>query len=100
MKKKTNKCIVTSEKKFLSQDIIEFFEDKKNISWGIKDITEFVDVLSNKIENAHYIEFKNLDTALFSMAMAKGKGERQLKEAKRKWLMALETVKKITRKLK
>src|SRR5690349_8391234 len=38
---------VTGERRFLSQDIIEFYEDKKGIEWGIKDITEFVDVLSS-----------------------------------------------------
>ncbi len=36
---------VSKEKSFLSKDIIEFYEDKKQISWGIPDITEFVDAL-------------------------------------------------------
>lgn len=49
---------VTAEHRFLSQDIIEFFEDKKQISWGISNITDFVDALS---ENQDYSrdEFDN-----------------------------------------
>lgn len=38
---------VSSDKRFLSKDIIEFYEDRKGISWGISDIVEFVDALSS-----------------------------------------------------
>jgi hypothetical protein len=38
---------VTGSNKFLSTDIIEFYEDKKNINLGISDITEFVDTLAS-----------------------------------------------------
>src|SRR5580704_17294719 len=39
---------VTPGHRFLSADIIEFFENKKGIHWDIQDITEFVDVLSSR----------------------------------------------------
>ncbi len=38
---------VTPGHRFLSADVMEFFENKKGISWGIRDITEFVDVMSS-----------------------------------------------------
>lgn len=38
---------VTDEKRFLSSDIIELYESKKNRSLGITDIVKFVDVLSD-----------------------------------------------------
>ncbi|HEY0058767.1 MAG TPA: SIR2 family protein [Flavisolibacter sp.] len=49
---------VTEEHKFLSKDIIEFYEDKKGIKWEINDIVEFVDTL---ISNPDYSrdEFDN-----------------------------------------
>jgi hypothetical protein len=37
---------VTDEKRFLSNDIIELYETKKQLDLGIKDIVKFVDVLS------------------------------------------------------
>jgi hypothetical protein len=38
---------VTQEHRFLSSDIIEFYEDKKGIEWGINDIVEFVETLTS-----------------------------------------------------
>jgi hypothetical protein len=38
---------VTTDKKFLSREIIELYEAKKNLNLGITDIVKFVDVLSD-----------------------------------------------------
>lgn len=38
---------VTHENKFLSQDVIDLYEEKVGINLGIRDIIEFVDILSS-----------------------------------------------------
>lgn len=50
---------VTPDKKYLSQQVIEYYEAKKNISFGTSDIIEFVDIIekSNKFNRKEFDQY-------------------------------------------
>jgi len=47
------------DSKYLSKDLIDYYEEKKGISWNISDLTEFVDTLIND-PSCSREEFDNL----------------------------------------
>lgn len=54
---------VTDDKRYLSQQLIDYYEAKKNISLGTRDIVEFVDI----IEKSNHLSRREFDQYVYDL---------------------------------